>query len=297
MPHFHRLKQTLFPALGLLLFCNSAYLQATENLKPYILASQSKSTLSDKIATVKTALTKQGFEIAGEYSPYEKTDILIVTNDTAKKLAGQSPLGGYGVAQRVALTAVADEVQVSYTNPLWMSQVYRMEADLSPIASGLKTALGATEAFGSEAGKSAGELGKYHYMMMMPYFDDAIELASHKTHEGAITAIEAHLAKATAGTKKVFRIDIPNKKQTLFGIAINTGDGADKTIMTKIDGEKLKHTAHLPYEILVDEGKVMMLHGKFRIAQSFPDLSMGRFMGISSAPDAIETVLREVSQP
>ena len=34
-----------------------------------------------------------------------------------------------------------------------------------------------------------------------------------------------------------------------------------------------------------------MLHGKFRIAQSFPDLTMGTFMKISGAPDGIEKVL------
>jgi hypothetical protein len=36
-----------------------------------------------------------------------------------------------------------------------------------------------------------------------------------------------------------------------------------------------------------------MLHGKFRIAQSFPDLSMGNFMNISGAPDAIENSIKE----
>jgi hypothetical protein len=30
-----------------------------------------------------------------------------------------------------------------------------------------------------------------------------------------------------------------------------------------------------------------MIHGKFRIAQSYPDLGMGTFMKISGAPDGI----------
>jgi hypothetical protein len=86
---------------------------------------------------------------------------------------------------------------------------------------------------------------------------------------------------------------ITGKEETVFGVAITDGEGADKTVMSSIDNGELRHGAHLPYEILVSGNKAYMLHGKFRIAQSFPDLSMGSFMGISAAPDAIEMTLKE----
>jgi hypothetical protein len=38
-----------------------------------------------------------------------------------------------------------------------------------------------------------------------------------------------------------------------------------------------------------------MLHGKFRIALDFPDLTMGTFMKISGAPSAIEEKLKAVA--
>jgi hypothetical protein len=63
--------------------------------------------------------------------------------------------------------------------------------------------------------------------------------------------------------------------------------------MSSIDTGALRHTTHLPYEVLVSGKNAYMLHGKFRIAQSFPDLSMGNFMSISAAPDAIETILKD----
>ena len=89
----------------------------------------------------------------------------------------------------------------------------------------------------------------------------------------------------------IYRIDLPGTEQSLFGIAILAGNGADETVMKITDTGARRHTAHPPYEVLVAGGRVLMLHGKFRIAQSFPDLTMGTFMKISGAPDGIAKVL------
>jgi len=53
----------------------------------------------------------------------------------------------------------------------------------------------------------------------------------------------------------------------------------------------------LPYELLVSGPDVIALRGRFRIAQSFPDLTMGTFMKIRSAPGAIKSTLTQVAQP
>jgi len=44
--------------------------------------------------------------------------------------------------------------------------------------------------------------------------------------------------------------------------------------MSEIDFKDLRSTAHLPYDILVFGNKVCALYARFRIAVSFPDLSM-----------------------
>ena len=67
--------------------------------------------------------------------------------------------------------------------------------------------------------------------------------------------------------------------------------------MDIVDQGLLKHTAHLPYEILVSGKKVLALRGRFRIAQSFPDLTLGTFMKIRSAPGAIKKSLATVAEP
>lgn len=49
------------------------------------------------------------------------------------------------------------------------------------------------------------------------------------------------------------------------------------------------------YRIDVPGKKAYMLNGRFRIALSFPDLMMGQFMTISSAPDSTEAIMKGVT--
>ena len=93
---------------------------------PYVLAAQEAANVADKVDGVKQSLLAGGFEIAGEYSPYEGALILVVTNADLKKVAAASDFGGYGAGVRVALTQVNDQVQTAYTNPLYMQHIYRM---------------------------------------------------------------------------------------------------------------------------------------------------------------------------
>jgi hypothetical protein len=265
---------------------------AEDRYFPYVLAAQEAATVSGKVEGVKQALIGGGFEIAGEYSPYEDAHILVITSADLKKAAAASDFGGYGAGVRVALTQVNDQVQTAYVNPLYMEHIYRMKGDLSGVAAALEKALGKQKDFGMEEGMTAGKLGKYHYMFGMPYFDDPVELTAYADHQSAVDKVEKGLAAAKS-VNKVYRIDIPGKEESVFGVAIVEGEGADKTVMAATDTGDLRHTPHLPYELLVSGGKAYILHGKFRIAQSFPDLGMGTFMKISGAPNAIEETIKE----
>jgi len=268
---------------------------AETKLKPYVLGFRGAADFESTVVEAKNNLTEQGFEIVGEYAPFENAHIIVVTNDELKQIAASTDFGGYGAAQRVSVTKVGEEVQVSSTNPLYMENIYRMKGDLTRVAEHLESAIGHSLDFGSKTGYSADELRNYHYMVFMPYFDDQLKLVEHESYETAIAAVEDGLSKGLGGTSKIFRIDIPGKQQSLFGVSFREGQSADKKVMEVIDTGDLRHTAHLPYELLVSGNTVYALHGKFRIAQSFPDLTMGTFMKISSTPDAIEDSLRKAS--
>lgn len=281
--------------IALLLLAVGIASAADEMLKPYVLASTDRLSVEKKATEVKTAVAAHGFQVVGEYAPYKGAYVIVVTSDALRKSAAKSDFGAYGAVERISLTETDKGLQVAYTNPAYYANAYRLKDSLADVSAALEKALGKKSEFGSEEGLSASELRKYHYMILMPYFTDQVELASYDSYEDAVKAVEANLAVRKGGVSKVYRVDLPNKDESVFGVAITEGDGADKTIMPVIDSSDPRHTAHLPYELVVSKGKVYMLHGKFRIALDFPDLSMGTFMKISGAPSAIEENLKMVA--
>ena len=267
-------------------------------LKPFVLGSRGPGTVAEKTTVVKSALIAQGFTIAGEYAPYPEAVVIVATNDELKSTAAKSERGGFGAAVRVSVTKVKDEVQVAYVNTVYMANAYRMQGDLADVAAKLAAALGKQEEFGAK-GLKAKKLRSYHYMMGMEYFNEPSVLAEYGSFEEAAAAVESGLAAGRGGVTRVYRIDVPEKKEAVFGVAMKGATEADKYmddrfIMSEIDFKDLRSTAHLPYEILVSGNKVYALYARFRIATSFPDLSMmgsNSFMNIMKSPEAIRKAL------
>lgn len=287
------MKKLLLTTVTLGLSMGSAF--AADVLKPFTLGSKGPGTVAEKVAAAKTALQANGFTIAGSYSPYPETTIIVVTNDEMKTTAAKSEHGGFGAAQRVSVTKVGNEVQVSYTTPAYMANGYRMANDLPQTAEKLKVALGFVEEFGAK-GLKASKLRKFHYMFGMEYFDEPVPLAEYGSYEEAVKAVEANLAAGKGGCTKVYRVDVTGKKESVFGVAMKGGDKFmdDKYVINMIDFGDLKSAAHLPNEILVTGNKVIALYGRFRIALNFPDLKMSganSFMKIMETPEAVKKAM------
>ena len=297
------LRKTLF---AVLMFAVSAgYALAADILMPFVLAGTSSDDVKTVSAATKSKLTAAGFEIAGEYSPYDGAHVIVVTNDALKATAAKSEFGAYGAAQRVSVTRNGDVTEVVYTNPVYMAAAYRMASDMSDIRAQLEGALGAEKDFGSEKKLTADDLRKYHYTVMMEYFDDPSELAEYDSQEEAVKAVEDSLAAGLGATAKVYRIDIPGKDETVFGVALKGKDAddcsGDEFVMSRIDKSTPRSTAHLPYEIVVSDGTAYALFARFRIAINWPHLPMvasesgATFMSIMCSPGAIEEALIEAS--
>jgi hypothetical protein len=266
-------------------------------MKPFVLASRGAGEVAAAAEEAAAKITAAGFEVVGRYEPYPGAAILAITSDELRTAAAAARFGGYLAAQRVTVTKVGDEVQVAYTNPVYMAAAYRLKADLSPVARKLAAALGALEEYGPRDGKREKDLKGYHYMIGMPYFDDPWKLATFPSHGEALAAVEAGLAAGRGGTKAVYRIAVSGD-ETVFGIALSEGCGADAHVMKEIDFKPLRSTGHLPYELLVSRGEVYALHAKFRIAVNFTDLKMmgdHSFMRIRCAPDSIEGALKQAA--
>lgn len=272
--------------------------QAGETLQPFVLASISTGELDAKVGETRNALGGAGFDVVGEFSPYDNATVIVATSDELKKAASGSDHGGYGAVVRVGVTKVGDQVQVAYVNPVYVQHAYRMDADLSGVADKLSGALGAEKTYGSEDGLTPKALRKYHYMIGMEYFDDPYELGSFDSHAAAVESLEKGLAEKRGGVSKVYRIDL-SEDVTVFGVAMSEADGdkfrSDSYQMGIVDFEDLKKTAYLPYEVLVKGNDVEALNMRFRMAVHFPDLSMmgdNSFMKVKASPPAVGKALK-----
>lgn len=275
---------------------------AETTYQPFVLASVNNAGLNEQTEATKAALEQAGFTVAGRYSPVENTNVIVVTSPNLTAVAALSEKGGYGAGQRVSISLRDDKTEVAFINPLYIQHAYRMEGDLHSVYDQLSQALGNIETYGAEKKMTAKKLAKYHYMIAMQRFDDPSDLGVFDSHEAALAAVENGLAAEDDALTQVYRIDIPGKDQSVFGVGMKAANDADEDIdatfqMSIVDFEGYSKVAYFPYEVLVNGNEVEALHMRFRMAVHFPDLSMmGKhgFTKLMSSPGATRDALEDM---
>lgn len=293
--------------LCIILLTAPIYLISAQSLKPYIIGVKSTESVSDIKLIVLDNLAKNGIEVVGQYQPANDKNrwIIIFTSDelesAIKKVGG---ITGFAAILRIGITSENGKTLVTYTNPSYWGNAYfrddypKVSSLYITLSNHLIRSLKASgiwvgTTFGSEKGVSTETLRKYHYMMGMPYFDDTVLLESFDSYQSAISKIESSIEKGVPNIKQVYKVKIPGKNISIYGFAIS-GEKGESKFLPIVDIDNPKHTAFLPYEILVMDGEVHMLHGRYRIALSFPDLTMGTFSKIMSTPGDIEDSLLQI---
>jgi hypothetical protein len=281
-----------------------------ERLQPFILGSSGPGDFASAVSDTKKKLSGAGFDIAGTYSPYKGAEIIVFTSDAMQAAARKSERGGYGAALRAAVTDNGGNIEVSYTNPKYWANAYRMNDNLDSVSAKLKTALGAEKQFSSgDKELSPEDLREYHYTFMMEYFDDPSYLAEYSDHAQAVKTIEKNIAAGKGATTMIYKIDVgkdpEGEEMTLIGVGLKGSNkedcSGDEYIMSRIDKDTPRSTAHLPYEILVYGDEAEALYGRFRIAISWPHLPMmasetgATFMSIMCSPDGIKDALTKAA--
>lgn len=291
----------------LLLLVSFSSLVSAQNLKPYIVGFETSESITDIKEKVIANLESNEIKILGQYQPaLDKNRWVIVISspelvNAVKNIGG---FAGFAASLRVGITTENGKTVVSYTNPAYWGNAYfrgdfdKVSSNYAILTTHLENAMKASgtysgKDFGSEKGLTIKNLRKYHYMIGMPYFDDQVELADLGNYQKALAKIESNITKGIPDLKMVYKIEIPDKELTLFGFALSGEKGESKFLPT-IDINNPKHTAFLPYEVLIIGGKVHILHGRYRIAISFPDLTMGTFSKIMATPGNIENLLKQV---
>ena len=279
----------------------AGWAHAAEGLQPYLLLDETQGNSRVNLTELKEGLEEEGFVVLGSYEPAEdsRRKVLSFTHPKLLKIvSGLRETAGYFSVWRMALTEAETGTEISLQNPEYWGNAYLQdeypvaESTVKELISRIFVAFGSgssNKAFGSSQEFSAEDSREYHYMFSMPYFEDQVELGEFESHNQALETIETNL-RNSENCIKVFRQTVKSQQTVLYGIGLKgaTGEGHFLPI---IDIAEHKHTAFLPYELLVNGKKVYMLHGRFRIAVSFPDLTMMTFGKIMSTPGDIEALM------
>jgi len=276
-----------------------------QELSPYIKIVETNESIQQSSEKVIEALKQNSFEVLGSYHPANRSSLKVIAftrsdlKNTVVKIADR---GALAAAFKVGFVQKDGKTTISYTNPDYILRAYLRDnynsykGTFEKFAADLKTTFSTIgnefTPFGGTV--AADKLKKYHYKIMMPYFTDPVTLNEFASFEEGLKTIEENLKANKGSAFQVYKIIYPGKKIAVFGVGLKSKEDGESHFLPKIG---IDHAAALPYEIILQNNKATMLHGKYRIALHWPDLTMGTFMKIMSTPGDIEDTLEGICEP
>jgi len=275
-----------------------------QNLAPYTNVGIHKDNIAETSKAVQTALEAKGFAIIGSYNPEGKPNLKVLTytrTDLQQTVIKVKDRGALASVLKVGLKSATDGTSVSYLNPDYIFNAYlRSEypthaASLNKVSKDVVSALSplGKENKGFGGSISPKDLRTYQYKMTMPEFSDPVTLKTFSSFEEGMKVIEKNLQAKKGGTKLVYQLKFNSNKVAIYGVGLLDPKKGEPAFLPII-GED--HLAALPYEIILQDKTATMLHGRYRIALHWPELTMGTFMKIMSTPGNIEDALSSLCE-
>jgi len=275
-------------------------------VSPYLQIAEISGSIEDAREKVVSVLNESGYEILGEYQPGVSKELFVVvfTNQEIVSLCKQSQdRGMLAAAMKVGFEKIGPVVKISVINPEYIFYAYFREKmdDLnfknSAISLSDKVKKDLREVGTQEipfgGGETPEDLRKYRYMAGMPKFEKKVELGEFESFSQAISVIRENLSEFNGKTAKVYEIVDEDAKIAVFGIALVDVELGEAHFLPII-GES--HIAAMPYEIIVEDKMATMLHGRFRFALHWPELTMGTFTKIMSSPGDVEDAMKSLME-
>lgn len=288
--------------LVLAIFSIMAIQAQEEELPPYFGTSVEKSIEQLKTDVSKT-IESSGYEIVGSYEVAGKSNLYVIafTNEELKTICGGfDDRGALASVLKVGLKEDDGKTEISLLNPNYMFYAYfgddykkhseKLNATDKHIKDVIAQNYGVLTSFGG--GLTPIELEKYHYKIMMPYFDDPVELEVYSNFKDGLSFIRKKIAASGDELQLVYEVINESKQTAVFGIGLLDAEKGEPHFLPII-GER--HIAAMPYEIILQKDEVTMLAGKYRFALYWPELTMGEFMKIMSTPGDVEEYMESIT--
>ena len=293
------MKKIFITLIFTLIFSTASFGQ---NLAPYLKIGETTESMQQASEKITKALQNSSFTILGTYNPSNKSTLKMIAftrTDLKNTVVKVTDRGALAAVFKVGLVEKNGKVIMSYTNPEYLLRAYlgdnyntykstfqKVEGDLKNAFSTVGTEF---KPFGGTV--KAENLKKYHYKIMMPYFTDAVMLNEFSSFEQGVKTIEANLKAKKGATVLVYKLMYEKENIAVFGIGLQDIAKGESHFLPIIGEDNI---AAMPYEIILQGKKATMLAGKYRLAVSWPELSMGTFMKIVSTPGYIEDTLEAV---
>ncbi|MFC1543529.1 hypothetical protein ACFL4K_03200 [Candidatus Neomarinimicrobiota bacterium] len=275
-------------------------------LEPYILIGESGKSVERTTSDITGRLFMHNFDILGRYAPAGDPNrfVIVVTNrDLLDAVQAGKPTAAFAAAVRIAITGNGKLTYVSFQNPDYWANAYlqedyisaseqiaRFKQDLIVTMPGMRGRFNHPYGGNQDRPLTAEALHTYRFQRQAESLDDLVTLANFSTFESAVATIERRLADSRELTK-VFEKTVNEKKARLYGLALK-GNSLEEQIITLLDTGQMKHTASLPYEILVLEGQVVMLPVDFRLSLSFPAMDRKTYQRLETLEVDITQLLK-----
>lgn len=292
------MKNLLFVVILLIVFSNSIF-----GISPFFKMVEKEISINNMSTELQSVLKTNGYDVLGVYNVGGDASkmVIVFTNSTIKNLAlGYEDRGGLAIAQKIGLIHKDGKTTVSLLNPIYMFNAYfqedfkRHEKELNVQVSSIKkmfTDMNFTfTPFGGDV--EIDDLQEYQYMMGMPEFTDPVKLETYDSFNEGVKIIRDNLKANKENTVKVYEIVSAHKKVAVFGIGLLDAEKGESNFLSIIGEDQL---AAMPYEIILQDNKATILHGRFRFALYWPELTMSTFTKIMSTPGYVEDVMEEIA--
>lgn len=233
------------------------------------------------VSDVESKLTAAGFEVITTFKSIKKGKTVLFTCPTLKKEATKPNRASIAV-----MRAFVDDQEktLSITNPVYFGKAYMQKdynhAVFSKVKSKIEAAFSGLK--GSEDKMEFDDLADFHFTIGMPYYEDT-EVLGEGSNEELINKLKSY----KKGKLVAFELKI-DADTTLVGYKIGRGT---ERFAKKIGRQ---NAGLLPWTIIVDSGKAIMLQAEYYIALTYPQLGMGQFAGIASVPG---DVIKDLKKP
>jgi len=276
----------------------------SQDLSPYIKVGVSNDNIQNTAEQVKSALQGEGFDIIGAYNPKNKSNFMVIVfsrKDLQTTVLKVKDRGALAAALKVGLKENGNNTTISYLNPPYLFNAYlrgdysKYKTALQTVSNDVKSALSPLGSENKPFGGSLSEskLRKYQYTMMMPTFNKPNTLKKFSSFEEGVKTIEKNLAAKKGSTKLVYKLKFTSNNVAVYGVGLLDKEDGEAYFLPIIGEDNI---AAMPYEIILQGNTATMLNGRYRLAVSWPELSMGTFMKIVNTPGYIEDTLEDLCE-